>query len=37
MFGLFGKNRDKATRIISIVLGAVIIISMVVSYFALTL
>ena len=32
---MFGKNRQRATRILAIVLGTVIIVSMVGSYFAL--
>lgn len=35
MFGMFGKNRDKVTRIFAWVLGVCVIASMVLSYFAL--
>jgi hypothetical protein len=35
MFDLFGKNRDRNTRIFAIILGAVVIVSMVFSYFSL--
>lgn len=35
MFDLFGKNRDRNTRIFGWVLGVVIIFSMLFSYFSL--
>lgn len=34
MFGLFGKNRDKFTKIFSWVIGIIVIVSMVGAYFA---
>lgn len=34
MFGMFGKNRDKVTKIFSWVIGIVVITSMVLAYFA---
>ena len=33
---LFGKNRDRIVKVVSYVLGTVIILSMVFSYFAYT-
>jgi hypothetical protein len=35
MFNFFGKNRERNTRIFGIVLGTVVIVSMVFSYFSL--
>lgn len=35
MFDLFGKNRDRNTRILGWALGIVVILSMVFSYFSL--
>ena len=35
MFDMFGKNRDRNTRIFGSILGVVIIASMVFAYFAL--
>ena len=37
MFDLFGKNRDRYTRIIGMVIGVVVIASMILSYFALAI
>jgi len=34
---MFGKNRDRLTKIVAIVIGTVVIVSMVVSSFALVL
>ena len=35
MFDLFGKNRDRNTRIFAALLGVVVIVSMVFAYFSL--
>jgi hypothetical protein len=35
MFGLYGKNRDKISNIFSWVVGIIVILSMVLAYFAL--
>jgi hypothetical protein len=35
MFGMFGKNRDKVNRIFSWVIGIIVILSMVLAYFAM--
>ena len=35
MFDLFGKNRDRNTRIFGSILGVVVIVSMVFAYFSL--
>jgi hypothetical protein len=35
MFGMFGKNRDKVTKIFSWAIGIVVIASMILAYFSL--
>jgi len=35
MFGMFGKNRDRVTRVFSWVIGVVVIASMVLAYFSM--
>ena len=35
MANMYGKNRHKYTKLISVIIGLVVIVSMVLSYFAL--
>jgi hypothetical protein len=37
MLGMFGDNRDRNTRIIGIIIGVVVIVSMIMGSFALTI